>query len=157
MLALADCAVVVSDAETSARWWVEKMGFLRYNVGGAKHAVMVAPPGERFILHLCSGFESAEPGNTGIAFMTDEIEAVVARMKLNHVRFVEPLKLESWGGVAKFADPDGNIFWLLGAPTAFVHGELSRRAGATEPSKRTPRKGRTTTRARRRATGSRPR
>lgn len=128
MIALADCAVVVTDAKESARWWNEKLGFGVHTVGNGEHAVMVAPPGDRFVLHLCAGIESVSPGNTGIAFMTDDIEALVERMRAGGVEFPEPLKRQSWGAMAKFADPDGNIYWLLEAPAAFVRREANRKA-----------------------------
>jgi len=125
---LADCAVTVSDTKRATDWWVEKLGFAVHKVGNGEHSVMVAPPGDRFVLHLCAGFEPVAPGNTGIAFMTDDIERIVARMVAAGVAFPEPLRKESWGSIAKFSDPDGNVFWLLGAPTAFVRIEARRRA-----------------------------
>jgi glyoxalase/bleomycin resistance protein/dioxygenase superfamily protein len=144
MLRLADFAVSVTDAKKTAQWWEERVGFKTHTVGPpGGHAIMVAPPGERFLIHLCEGFESVEPGNTGIAFVTDEIEKQVRLMEAAKVEFPEPLRLQSWGGSAKFADPDGNVFWLLGASTSFIRGETSRRAGApTQPKKRSRRGGR---------------
>jgi len=138
MIALADCAVTVSDTQKATRWWVEKLGFAAHTVGGAGHSVMVAPPGDKFVLHLCSGFEPVEPGNTGIAFMTDEVEGLVARMEAAGVEFPEPLRKEAWGSIAKFADPDGNIYWLLGAPTPFVRTEARRRAPSPARTTRAP-------------------
>ena len=128
MIRVADCAVVVSDAKAAARWWEEKLGFVVHRVGNGDHAVLVAPPGDRFILHLCEGFEEVEPGNSGIAFVTDDLGGLVRRMRAAGVSFPSPLKRESWGGMAKFADPDGNIYWLLGAPRTFIRKEASRRA-----------------------------
>jgi catechol 2,3-dioxygenase-like lactoylglutathione lyase family enzyme len=128
MIALADVAVVVSNAKDSADWWKKSLGFATVTVGGTGHAVLVAPPGERFVLHLCEGFAPLEPGDTGIAFVTDDIDATVDRMIQRSVRFPEPLRKETWGKMAKFADPDGNIFWLLGASTAMVRATLSSRA-----------------------------
>jgi len=129
LLALADVAVVVSDARASAKWWVKNLGFATYTIGGgAGHAVLVAPPGERFVLHLCEGFAPVESGNSGIAFVTDDIDAVVARMKKGGVKFPEPVRKEEWGRMAKFADPDGNVFWLLEAPTSMVRATLRSRA-----------------------------
>jgi len=134
MLAIADVAVTVSNAKTAAQWWKEKLGFETYTVGQAGgHALMVAPPGERFLLHLCEGFEAVEPGNTGIAFVTDDLEGLVKRMESAGVVFPAPLQKEEWGGMAKFADPDGNVFWLLGAPTAFIRRETRRHAPAARP------------------------
>lgn len=142
MLAFADFAVSVKDAEASAQWWQDKLGFRTHTIGTpGGHGVLVAPPGERFLLHLCEGIEPIEPGNTGIAFMTDEIETQAHRMESEGVVFIEPLKIERWGGHAKFADPDGNVYWLLGAPRSFVRGELVRRApaaGRTRPTAKRP-------------------
>jgi predicted enzyme related to lactoylglutathione lyase len=134
MLALADLAVTVSNAKASAAWWQQKVGFGAHTIDGPDgHAVMVAPPGDRFILHLCEGIEPVEAGNTGIAFVTDDLEAQVRRMETEGVVFTEPLRLQGWGGSAKFADPDGNVFWLLGAPTRFIRTQTARRARPPAP------------------------
>jgi catechol 2,3-dioxygenase-like lactoylglutathione lyase family enzyme len=138
MIALADCAVTVADAKEAGRWWKEKVGFEVDTVGPGDHAIMVAPPGERFVVHLCAGFAPVEPGNTGIAFVTDEIESLVSRMTANGVAFPEPFQKSAWGGSAKFADPDGNVFWLIGAPTGFIEQQLARRAPG--PPRRPPRR-----------------
>jgi uncharacterized glyoxalase superfamily protein PhnB len=140
MIALADCAVAVSDAKNAAQWWSESLGFETHRVGDGDHAVMVAPPGDRFVLHLCQGFESVAPGNTGIAFVTDDIDKLVERMVAAGVEFPEPLRKESWGGMAKFADPDGNVFWLLGASTRFIRREVTRKAPGSTPAGRNRRK-----------------
>ena len=128
MIALADVAVVVSNAKASAKWWGKNLGFSSYTVGGGGHAVLVAPPGERFVLHMCESFAPLEPGDSGIAFVTDEMDALVARMAKGAVYFPEPPKKERWGRMAKFADPDGNIFWLLEVPTPMVRATLNSRA-----------------------------
>lgn len=133
MLALADVAVVVSDAKRTAKWWEEALGFVTHTMGGSGHAVLVAPPGERFVLHLCEGFAPLEPGDTGIAFVTDRIEENCRTMTALGVSFPEPLHREKWGAMAKFADPDGNVFWLLGVPTAMVRQTLTSRAKARTP------------------------
>ncbi|MFY9717392.1 MAG: VOC family protein [Thermoplasmata archaeon] len=128
MIALADVAVMVSNAKVTARWWTKNLGFATYTLGGSGHATLVAPPGDRFVVHLCEGFAPLEPGDTGIAFITDEMDALVARMAKGKVQFPVPPKKESWGSMAKFADPDGNIFWLLEVPTALVRATLKSRA-----------------------------
>jgi len=151
MIALADFAVTVSDTKRATDWWVEKLGFAVHKVGNGEHSVMVAPPGDRFVLHLCAGFEPLEPGNTGVAFMTDEIDRLVARMVAAGVPFPEPLRKESWGSIAKFSDPDGNIFWLLGARTAFVRTEARRRAPSPRGNRRASPRKRSGSRTRRRS------
>jgi predicted enzyme related to lactoylglutathione lyase len=138
MIALADVAVVVSDAKASARWWKKNLGFSSYTIGGGGHAILVAPPGERYVLHLCEGFAPLEPGNTGIAFVTDAIETTVARMQKGGVQFPEPMSQEEWGRMAKFADPDGNVFWLLETPTAMVRATLKSRAPVRAARPRKP-------------------
>ncbi|MGP8076445.1 MAG: VOC family protein [Thermoplasmata archaeon] len=148
MIALADVAVIVRNAKASAKWWTKNFGFATYTVGGGGHAILVAPPGERFVLHLCEGFVPLEPGNTGIAFVTDEMETLIARMIKGAVAFPEPPKKTTWGSMAKFADPDGNIFWLFEAPPAMVKATLNSRAPRTttparsrarSPKRRSPR------------------
>lgn len=143
MIALADVAVVVSSAKRAARWWAKNLEFATYTIGGTGHAILVAPPGDKFVLHLCEGFAPLEPADTGIAFVTDSMDALVARMQKGGVEFPVPPTKQEWGSMAKFADPDGNIFWLLGAPTSMVRATLRSRA-PTRPKKAAksrPRKG----------------
>jgi predicted enzyme related to lactoylglutathione lyase len=159
MIALADVAVTVKDAKASAEWWQQKLGFGTHTVGRpGGHAIMVAPPGDRFVLHLCQGFAPPDPGNSGIAFVTDEIESLVARMLAGGVVFPEPLTKQSWGSMAKFEDPDGNVFWLLEAPTAFIRSEAGRRAdfASTAPRPTPPVKKDRRARPRRRGASGRP-
>ena len=134
MIALADVAVTVSNAERTARWWVENLGFAVHTIPGSGHAMLVAPPGDRFVLHLCEGFEPVEPGNSGIAFVTDDFDGCVRRLQAAGVPFPEPPTRVAWGGSAKFADPDGNVFWLMEAPTAFIRAERARKAPGSERS-----------------------
>lgn len=126
MLALADVAVVVRDANASAEWWRQKLGFAIHRIGD--HAILVAPPGERFVLHLCEGFAPLEPGNTGIAFLTDDLPGLASRLASSGVEFPEPYREGGEGMGAKFSDPDGNIFWLIGVPAPFVKRTLALRA-----------------------------
>ncbi|MFZ0892081.1 MAG: VOC family protein [Thermoplasmata archaeon] len=139
MLAIADVAVVVKNAKASSKWWVKNLGFATMTIGGGSgHAVMVAPPGDRFVVHLCEGFAPLESGDTGIAFVTDEMDRTVARMLKGAVHFPEPVRDEKWGKMAKFADPDGNIFWLLEVPTGMVRDTLHSRAPLGKPGSRKP-------------------
>jgi catechol 2,3-dioxygenase-like lactoylglutathione lyase family enzyme len=140
MMALADVAVVVTNAKASAEWWERNLGFAKHTVGGGSgHAILVAPPGDRFVLHLCEGFAPLEPGDSGIAFVTDDMDPLIARMTAGGVRFPTPLRTEDGGRMAKFSDPDGNVFWLLEAPTAMVRETLQMRA-RREPLERGPRR-----------------
>jgi catechol 2,3-dioxygenase-like lactoylglutathione lyase family enzyme len=127
MLAFADVAVTVTDAQASAEWWNEKLGFAIHTIGPpGSHAVVVAPPGDRFLLHLCEKFEAVEPGNTGIAFVTDDLIADVKTLEAAGVEIVE--RSDDGGSTVKFADPDGNVFWLIGVPTEFIRSQTELRA-----------------------------
>jgi hypothetical protein len=128
LIAIADVPVVVSNAKASAKWWKDKLGFSSYTVGGSGHAILVAPPGDRFVLHLCEGFAPLEPGDTGIAFVTDELRVLATRMKRAGVKFPEPPGGDNRGRMAKFADPDGNVFWIIQVPLPFVRATLNSRA-----------------------------
>jgi catechol 2,3-dioxygenase-like lactoylglutathione lyase family enzyme len=134
MLALADVGVAVRDARATAAWWSEKLGFVSHTIGGpGGHTVMVAPPGQPFLLHLCAGLEPPEPGNTGIAFITDDLEAHARQMEARGVQFTEMTRSAGGGGRAKFADPDGSVFWLIGAPRSLVRAEVGRKAPLPRP------------------------
>jgi catechol 2,3-dioxygenase-like lactoylglutathione lyase family enzyme len=134
MIAVGDVAVTVRDARASAQWWREKLGFDVHVIGPPDgHALMVAPAGERFILHLCEGFGEVEPGNTGISFVTDDLAGTCRRLEAKGVCFPEPGAADGSGRIAKFADPDGNVFWLLGAPASFIRAQTRRRAKGGPP------------------------
>jgi len=119
MLDLATVAVVVSKpAKKAAEWYRDKLGF---EIGGETegHWVVVAPKGKAGApkgpwhgIHLCEGDE-LEPGNTGILFLTDNIEATYKELKAKGVKFTQGLTKEPWGTYAMFSDPDGNEFWLM--------------------------------------------
>lgn len=141
MIAFADVGVSVRDATASAKWWEEKLGFVTFRLGGpASHAVLVAPPGDRFILHLCEGVERVEPGNTGIAFVATDVLGMAKRMEAKGVRFAEPARRTEWGASAKFEDPDGNVFWLVEGPPSLIRQTKSMRAGAKKAARRKPAK-----------------
>jgi catechol 2,3-dioxygenase-like lactoylglutathione lyase family enzyme len=105
-------AVVVSDPKKSAKWYRAKLG-LATSVEG--HWVTVWQKGTTWKIHLCEG--KPEPGNTGIAFYTDNVEKLVASLKKKDVKFSVDYTKTDWGENAQFDDPDGNVFWLIkGSP-----------------------------------------
>ena len=71
-------AVVVRDEKKSARWFREKLGFeVRSREG---HWVTVAPKGSRGpLFHLCKT-KPLEKGNTGIAFLTEDLQKEYERL-----------------------------------------------------------------------------
>ena len=118
-LDLLSMAVVVPRGREPAEWYRDKLDFeIRGEVDG--HWVMVGPKhqpgkipeGPSYGIHLCEA-DNLEPGNTGILFLTDDIEATVKEMKKRGVEFTQDLTKADWGTFAMFSDPYGNEFWLM--------------------------------------------
>lgn len=101
-------AVVVSDGKKAAKWYKEKLGF-EVSIEN-EHWITAWPKGSQCMIHLCEG--ELEPGNTGIAFYTDDLKGAIAALKKKGVKFSKDYTKESWGEFAMFDDPDGNSFWL---------------------------------------------
>lgn len=107
---LGDVAVVVADAQASARWWKEKCGFEIRD--GEGHWITVAPPGAQTVIHLCQNGEHEE-GNTGIGFFVDDVAEVEKAWTARGVRFTKTRTQGEASVQAKFVDPDGNEYWLF--------------------------------------------
>lgn len=106
----ASVAVVVSDTKKAKTWYTETLGFRVVDDDG-NHWVTVAPEGANVALHLCQG-PPLEPGNSGIAFATDDVGASAAELQNKGVKFSQPAKESPAGTRARFVDPDGNEFLL---------------------------------------------
>jgi len=52
-----------------------------------------------------------------ITLRTDNIDADFARLAAAGVHFLAPIARESWGSLAMFTDPDGNVLKLMQPPT----------------------------------------
>lgn len=100
-------AIMVKDAEKSAQWYKEKLGF---RVSHEGHWVTVWPRGSPWKIHLCEG--EPEPGNTGISFYTSDLKSTVDLLKKKGVKFHKDLTKADWGSFAQIEDPDGNIIWI---------------------------------------------
>lgn len=109
---IASVAVVVSNGKKSSQWYEKMLGFEVRDKEG--HWITVAPKKSKQVFHLCES-KTLEPGNTGILLLADDIEAQYREMKKNGVKFTQELTKADWGSSAKFADPDGNVFWLAEA------------------------------------------
>ena len=109
--AIGTTAVVVSDTTKAAKWYKENLGF---EVKGEpkEHWVTVGVKGDVQRLHLCQS-KKLEPGNTGIAFLCDNLEKTHQELSKKGVKFTVLPKKEPWGTNAMLADPDGNEFWLI--------------------------------------------
>lgn len=108
----ADVAVVVKDARAMARWWQDKLGFEILSAEG--HWVTVAPKGSEVPLHLCqaSAENPLEPGNTGIGFYAPDVGRAEKELRAQGVAIAVPATKAPWGTFLRFADPDGNEFWV---------------------------------------------
>jgi catechol 2,3-dioxygenase-like lactoylglutathione lyase family enzyme len=103
-------AVVVSDPKKSAKWYKDKLGFDISTEDD--HWVTAWEKGAPWKLHLCQQ-KNLEPGNTGICLYTDDVRGKVEELKKRGVKFSQDYTKTDWGGeIAKFDDPDGNIFWI---------------------------------------------
>ncbi len=107
-------SVVVLDAQESATWFREKLGWEAVGDPG-EHWVVAYPEGrgDGAHLHLCAGFYPLEPGNSGIAFATPDLQTAYEGMHEKGVEFTQEPTKEDWGFYAMFKDPDGNEFWLF--------------------------------------------
>lgn len=98
-------AVMVSDGKKSAAWYKDKLGFETSTE--EDHWVTAWPKGAQWKLHLCEG--ELEPGNTGIAFYSDDVKNTVADLKKKGVKFAMDYTKTQWGESAQILDPDGNM------------------------------------------------
>lgn len=106
-------AVMVSDAQKSKKWYVEKLGFIVQ--ADFDKWIVVGPAGSSAGLHLCD-VEPLEPGNTGITLLADDLETTYRALKDKRVEFTRELAPSGWDPNMKYAmlkDPDGNEFWLV--------------------------------------------
>jgi catechol 2,3-dioxygenase-like lactoylglutathione lyase family enzyme len=109
MMRFGDIAIVVRNAQRSAKWYREKLGWQVVDNDG--HWVTVRIKGSRVLFHLCES-KKPEKGNTGIGFLVKNVPAEEKRLRSKGVKFPHPAEKTEWGTYAWFADPDGNIFWL---------------------------------------------
>ncbi|MHB1867635.1 MAG: VOC family protein [Nitrososphaerales archaeon] len=104
-------AVVVRDEKESAKWFREKLGFEVRSRHG--HWVTVVPKGSRGpVLHLCKT-KPLEKGNTGIAFLTADLQKEYERLSKKGVKFTYKPRDDGWGMYSMFKDIDGNAYWLM--------------------------------------------
>ncbi len=103
-------AVVVSDGKKALEWYRDKLGFKVVN--GEGHWILVAPKDSGTAIHLCEA-DQTEPGNTGIRFSVDDVDATFKELSAKGVEFVHEPEEKYGTRRAVFKDPDGNEFWLF--------------------------------------------
>ncbi|MBI4417054.1 MAG: VOC family protein [Euryarchaeota archaeon] len=117
-------AIVVADRRKAIAWYRDVLGLDVAYIGpndpnappGAAgtaedpgHWIEVGPPRPQTRVHLCELGGEAEPGPTGITFLTSDIHADYERMRAHGVKFLYPPKHMDWGEwLCEFEDPDGN-------------------------------------------------
>ncbi len=128
ILGIDTVAIVVSDRGKAIAWYRDVLGlhvaYIGPNDPGATlpaegtaddpgHWIEMGPGRPRTRAHLCEFGGGAEPGPSGITFLTDDIHADYERMKAKGVTFSYPPKKMEWGEwLCEFQDPDGNVFDL---------------------------------------------
>lgn len=122
-------AVVVSNRGKALQWFREVLGLPIAYIGPAEpssnpsvqgspehpgHWIELGPGRPMTRIHLCELEDHrAEPGPTGITFLTDNILGEYERLKAKGVRFVNSPKQMEWGEwLCQFLDPDDNEFDL---------------------------------------------
>ncbi len=127
ILGIDTVAIVVSDRHRAIRWYRDVLGLEVAYIGpsesnpnpsvqgspeSAGHWIEFGPLRPRTRVHLCEMGE-AEPGPTGITFLTDDILSDHERMSAKGAHFTHLPEKMDWGEwIAEFADPDGNVFDL---------------------------------------------
>jgi uncharacterized glyoxalase superfamily protein PhnB len=113
--AIGTTAVVVSDTIKAAKWYRETLGLEVKGLewGPKEHWITVGVKDSEQRLHLCQS-KTLEPGNTGIAFLCDNLDKTHQELSKKGVKFTVEPKKEAWRpAYAMIADLDGNEFWLM--------------------------------------------
>lgn len=122
-------AVVVSDRRRALLWYREVLGLEVAYVGPSEpnadplvqgtldkpgHWIEVGQHRPLTRIHLCElSDHGAEPGPTGITFLTDDAQREYERLRSKGVHFLYPPRKMEWGEwLCAFDDPDGNEFDL---------------------------------------------
>jgi catechol 2,3-dioxygenase-like lactoylglutathione lyase family enzyme len=129
---LAQVTVIVDDYDTAIEFFVDALGFelvedspAETNAGAPKRWVVVRPPGATtgLLLARAEGDQAARIGDqfggrVGLFLRVDDFAAQHERMVSHGVTFLEVPRHEPYGTVAVFRDVAGNLWDLLGPPSA---------------------------------------
>jgi serine phosphatase RsbU (regulator of sigma subunit)/catechol 2,3-dioxygenase-like lactoylglutathione lyase family enzyme len=127
--------IFVRDQERSLRFYLDQLRFrliVDQHVAGIRW-IEVAPPDGTANIALAQAMPDSVAQlvgrDTGIYFITEDIEAKYEEWSSRGVRFESPPNKPQWGGVfTRFEDPDGNSFGLAGFDELTLGVETRRRA-----------------------------
>ena len=127
--------IFVRDQERSLRFYLDQLGFrliVDQSVAGHRW-IEVAPPDGTANIALAQALPESVATlvgrDTGIYFITEDIQAKYAEWSSRGVRFAFPPQKPPWGGIfARFEDPDGNSFGLAGFDELTFGVAMRRRA-----------------------------
>jgi len=132
--------VWVRDQERSRQFFVDQLGFqvaVDAEVSGVGRWIITSPPaglpGLALVVPVEGSTEAKRIGqNTGVAFLTEDVQALFDEWSKRGVRFVVPPTEPSWGrGQARYAlfeDVDGNRYSLIEIDEATRAFEAERQA-----------------------------
>jgi len=127
--------IFVRDQERSLRFYLDRLGFrliVDQQVAGHRW-IEVAPPDGTANIALAQALPESVATlvgrDTGIYFITEDIQAKYDEWSRRGVRFHSPPQKPQWGGIfARFEDPDGNSFGLAGFDELTLGVAMRRRA-----------------------------
>ncbi len=123
-LQLASVAVYVRDRKAAAAWYEKTLGAKIVSNDPSHWTTVRLGTRGTPELHLCEKEDGpltpeTDLGESGILLLTrGTVRAAHKELTAKGIRFVHPPEKASWGWFAKFADPDGNEFWLMSQQTA---------------------------------------
>jgi serine phosphatase RsbU (regulator of sigma subunit)/catechol 2,3-dioxygenase-like lactoylglutathione lyase family enzyme len=127
--------IFVRDQERSLRFYLDQLGFrliVDQSVAGHRW-IEVAPPDGTANIALAQALPDSVATlvgrDTGIFFITEDIQAKYDAWSSRGVRFASPPQKPPWGGIfTRFEDPDGNSFGLAGFDELTLGVAMRRRA-----------------------------
>ena len=112
--------VLVSDIDAAHDFYANKLGLTVHTDAmiGDNRWLEFQPAGAETNLAVTKPWQEADKDKigvmTGLAFLTDNIDAAYEKMTAAGVHFTQAPERQPWGDAAAlFADPDGNIFCLV--------------------------------------------
>ena len=113
--------IAVRDQDAALDFYTNTLGWAKAidaPLGPDMRWLTVVPPGATTQLVLAHvsmfGPDHTIGGNTGIALIAPDIDALYATLTARGVAFKQPVEVMPWGAKATwFADPDGNEFFVV--------------------------------------------